>query len=117
MINVSDNERTLTPQHDQNVSAYTTQLDNDIQCMSTQDERQLATAHDQTRSSGTHKAGGRTLGRVATHRDRQVPYPVTVGLVVLERLLWLIGTIWPRWPETEPVTVLCRLTATSNHHS
>ena len=60
--------------------------------MSTQDQRQLATAHDQTRSSGTHKAGGRTLGRVATHTGkRQVPYPVTnntVGLVVLERLLW-----------------------------
>ena len=37
--------------------------------------------------------------------------------IVLERLLWLIGTIWPRWPETEPVTVLCRLTAASNHHS
>jgi len=38
--------------------------------MSTQDERQLATAHDQTRSAGTYKAGGRTLGRVATHTGK-----------------------------------------------
>jgi len=72
--------------------------------MSTQDERQLATAHDQTRSqSGRENArpGGHTQRQTgALSCDKQYGWSSCLRTATV-----VIGTIWPRWPETEPVTM------------